>query len=214
MTCIARLGAHLANHLRGNAMNQYLRIAALALLLAGASNALAEDPRVEFKTSMGSFTLELYPDKAPKTVANFLQYANSGFYKGTVFHRVIDNFMIQGGGFDPTMKQKETRGPVENEAGTAMKGGLRNESGTVAMARTPDPNSATAQFFINVKDNGFLDYRDPSPQGIGYTVFGRVVEGMNVVMQISRVETTAAGMQRDVPKRPIIIESVAVKPGK
>jgi len=191
-----------------------LRVAALALLVAGATSAFAENPRVEFKTTMGAFTLELYPDKAPKTVANFLQYANSGFYKGTVFHRVIDNFMIQGGGFDPTMKQKETRGPVENEAGTAMKGGLRNESGTVAMARTPDPNSATAQFFINVKDNGFLDYRDPSPQGIGYTVFGRVVEGMNVVMQISRVDTAAAGMNRDVPKRPIIIESVTVKPGK
>jgi cyclophilin family peptidyl-prolyl cis-trans isomerase len=191
-----------------------LRAAALALLLAGAPSAFAENPRVEFKTTMGAFTLELYPDKAPKTVANFLQYANSGFYKGTIFHRVIDNFMIQGGGFDPAMKQKETRGPVENEAGIAMKGGLRNELGTVAMARTPDPNSATAQFFINVKDNGFLDYRDPSPQGIGYTVFGRVVEGMNVVMQISRVETTAAGMQRDVPKRPIIVESVTVKPGK
>jgi cyclophilin family peptidyl-prolyl cis-trans isomerase len=191
-----------------------LRVTALALLLAGASSAFAENPRVEFKTTMGAFTIELYPDKAPKTVANFLQYANSGFYKGTIFHRVIDNFMIQGGGFDPTMKQKETRGPVENEAGIAMKGGLRNESGTVAMARTPDPNSATAQFFINVKDNGFLDYRDPSPQGVGYTVFGRVVEGMNVVMQISRVETTAAGMQRDVPKRPIIVESVTVKPGK
>ena len=191
-----------------------LRVAALALLVAGATSAFAENPRVEFKTTMGAFTLELYPDKAPKTVANFLQYASSGFYKGTVFHRVIDNFMIQGGGFDPTMKQKETRGPVENEAGMAMKGGLRNESGTVAMARTPDPNSATAQFFINVKDNGFLDYRDPSPQGIGYTVFGRVVEGMNVVMQISRVDTAAAGMNRDVPKRPIIIESVTVKPGK
>ena len=191
-----------------------LRAAALAALLAGATSAFAENPRVEFKTTMGAFTMELYPDKAPKTVANFLQYVNSGFYKGTIFHRVIDNFMIQGGGFDPAMKQKETRGPVENEAGMAIKGGLRNESGTVAMARTPDPNSATAQFFINVKDNGFLDYRDPSPQGIGYTVFGRVVEGMNVVMQISRVETTTAGMQRDVPKRQIIIESVTVKPGK
>jgi len=199
--------------LHGNPARAF-RAAALALLLAGAPSAFAENPRVEFKTTMGAFTLELYPDKAPKTVANFLQYTNSGFYKGTVFHRVIDNFMIQGGGFDPAMKQKETRGPVENEAGLAMKGGLRNELGTVAMARTPDPNSATAQFFINVKDNGFLDYRDPSPQGIGYTVFGRVVEGMNVVMQISRVETTAAGMQRDVPKRPIIIESVTVKPGK
>jgi peptidyl-prolyl cis-trans isomerase A (cyclophilin A) len=195
-------------------MNQSLRIAAFALLLAGASNALAEDPRVEFKTTMGSFTLELYPDKAPKTVANFLQYANSGFYKGTIFHRVIDNFMIQGGGFTPDMKQKETRGPVENEAAMASKGGLKNTVGTIAMARTPDPNSATAQFFINVKDNAFLDYRDPSPQGIGYTVFGRVVQGMNVVTQISRVETTAAGMLRDVPKQPIIIQSVTVKSGK
>ena len=195
-------------------MNQCIRITVLALLLAGAPNALAEDPRVEFKTTMGSFTLELYPDKAPKTVANFLQYVNSGFYKGTVFHRVIDGFMIQGGGFTPDMKQKETRGPVENEAAMASKAGLKNTVGTIAMARTPDPNSATAQFFVNVKDNAFLDYRDPSPQGIGYTVFGRVVQGMNVVMQISRVETTAAGMNRDVPKLPIIIESVTVKSGK
>src|SRR5262245_64572927 len=117
-------------------MNQCIRITVLALLLAGAPNALADDPRVEFKTTMGSFTLELYPDKAPKTVANFLQYVNSGFYKGTIFHRVIDGFMIQGGGFDPAMKQKPTRDPVENEAGMAMKGGLRNELGTIAMART------------------------------------------------------------------------------
>ena len=191
-----------------------LHATALILLLAGASNALAEDPRVEFKTTMGSFTLELYPEKAPKTVANFLQYANSGFYKGTIFHRVIDNFMIQGGGFDPDMKQKTTRGPIENEAGLASKGGLKNSVGTIAMARTSDPNSATAQFFINVKDNGFLDYRDPSPQGIGYAVFGRVVEGLNVVTRISRVETTSVGMFRDVPQRPIIIESVVVKSGK
>jgi len=195
-------------------MNQCLRIAALALLLTGASSALAENPRVEFKTTMGGFTLELYPDKAPKTVANFLEYVNSGFYKGTIFHRVIDNFMIQGGGFDPGMKQKETRGPIENEAGLAMKGGLRNELGTIAMARTSIPNSATAQFFINVKDNAFLDYRDPSPQGIGYAVFGRVVDGMNTVLRISRVDTTNAGGHQNVPQRPIIIESVTVKSGK
>jgi peptidyl-prolyl cis-trans isomerase A (cyclophilin A) len=195
-------------------MANTVRAAALALLVSGASSALAENPRVEFKTTMGSFTLELYPDKAPKTVANFLQYVNSGFYKGTVFHRVIDNFMVQGGGFDPEMKQKDTRGPIENEAGMASKNGLRNELGTIAMARTSDPNSATAQFFINVKDNAFLDFRDPSPQGIGYAVFGRVVAGMNVVQQISRVETGASGMFRDVPKRPIIVESVTVKPGK
>jgi peptidyl-prolyl cis-trans isomerase A (cyclophilin A) len=197
-------------------MNQanILRAAALAVLLAGSSSALAENPRVEFKTTMGSFTLELYPDKAPKTVANFLEYANSGFYKGTIFHRVIDNFMIQGGGFDPGMKQKDTRGPIENEAGLAMKGGLRNEFGTIAMARTSVPNSATAQFFINVKDNTFLDYRDPSPQGIGYAVFGKVVDGMNTVLRISRVDTGTVAGQQNVPQRPIIIESVTVKSGK
>jgi peptidyl-prolyl cis-trans isomerase A (cyclophilin A) len=191
-----------------------IRTAALALLLAGASGALAQNPRVEFKTTMGRFTLELYPDKAPKTVANFIQYANSGFYKGTIFHRVIDGFMIQGGGFDPNMRQKETRGPIENEAGLAIKGGLKNELGTIAMARTPDPHSATAQFFINVKDNGFLDYKDPSPQGIGYAVFGRVVDGMNTVLRISRVDTTTVAGQQNVPQRPIIIESVTVKSGK
>jgi peptidyl-prolyl cis-trans isomerase A (cyclophilin A) len=191
-----------------------LRMIALALLLGAAPYARAENPRVEFKTNMGSFTLELYPDKAPKTVENFLQYVNNGFYKGTVFHRVIDGFMIQGGGFTPEMKQKETRGPIENEAGLAMKGGLKNELGTIAMARTSVPNSATAQFFINVKDNGFLDYRDPSPQGIGYAVFGRVVDGMNTVLRISRVDTTTAGMNQNVPQRPVIIESVSVKPGK
>jgi cyclophilin family peptidyl-prolyl cis-trans isomerase len=191
-----------------------LRTAALALLLTGASSALAENPRVEFKTTMGGFTLELYPDKAPKTVENFMQYVNSGFYKGTIFHRVIDGFMIQGGGFDRDMKRKATRGPIENEAGIAIKGGLKNELGTIAMARTPDPNSATAQFFINVKDNGFLDYREPSPQGIGYAVFGRVVEGMNVVLRISRVPTTTAGGNQNVPQLPIVIESVTVKSGK
>jgi peptidyl-prolyl cis-trans isomerase A (cyclophilin A) len=187
-----------------------LRTAVLIFLLAGSQAALAQNPRVEFKTSMGSFTLELYPDKAPKTVANFLQYANAGFYKGTVFHRVIDGFMIQGGGFEPDMKQKATRDPIENEAGMASKGGLKNELGTIAMARTSVPNSATAQFFINVKDNGFLDYRDPSPQGIGYAVFGRVVRGLDVVLLIAKVPTaTAAGMQ-NVPQKPVIIESVTV----
>ena len=187
---------------------------AFAVLFGAFSSAHAQNPRVEFKTNMGSFTLELYPDKAPKTVENFLQYANSGFYKGTIFHRVIDNFMIQGGGFNPDMKQKETRAPIENEAGLAMKGGLKNETGTVAMARTSVPNSATAQFFINVKDNGFLDFREPSPQGIGYAVFGRVVDGMNTVLRISRADTTTVGQFQNVPQRPIVIESVTVKTGK
>ncbi|HTQ73682.1 MAG TPA: peptidylprolyl isomerase [Burkholderiales bacterium] len=185
-----------------------------AVLFAAFSYAQAQNPRVEFKTTLGSFTLELYPDKAPKTVDNFLQYASSGFYKGTVFHRVIDGFMIQGGGFSPDMKQKETRAPIENEAGLALKGGLRNEVGTVAMARTSVPNSATAQFFINVKDNGFLDFRDPSPQGIGYAVFGRVIDGMNTVLRISRADTTTVGPYQNVPQRPIVIESVTVKAGK
>src|SRR5215467_10551333 len=195
-------------------MRTLLRTTAFALFLTAASGALAQNPRVEFKTSAGSFTLELYPDKAPKTVANFLEYVKSGFYKGTVFHRVIDGFMIQGGGFDPEMKQKLTRAPIENEAGMASKGGLKNTAGTIAMARTPDPNSATAQFFINVKDNAFLDFRDPSPQGIGYAVFGRVVQGMDVVMQIAKVQTKTVGPFQNVPQRPIIIESATLKPGK
>src|SRR6266850_5852923 len=186
-----------------------LRATALAVLLTGTSSALAENPRVEFKTTVGSFTLELYPDKAPKTVENFLQYASSGFYKGTIFHRVIDGFMIQGGGFDPEMHQKTTRGPIENEAGMAIKGGLKNEVGTIAMARTSNPNSATAQFFINVKDNGFLDYKDPSPQGFGYAVFGKVSSGLDVVMKIAKTPTGAGGpFPRDVPKQPVIIESM------
>src|SRR5436853_6425313 len=125
------------------------RISTLVLLLLAMSGAWAQNPRVEFKTNMGSFALELYADKAPKTVANFLQYAQSGFYNGTIFHRVIDGFMIQGGGFDPGMRQKATRAPIDNEAGDALKAGLRNEPGTVAMARTPNPNPATAQFFNN-----------------------------------------------------------------
>ena len=190
------------------------RAAALLLLLTAASSAWAENPRVEFKTTMGSFTVELYADKAPKTVENFIQYANSGFYKGTIFHRVIDGFMIQGGGFDPDMRQKPTRAPIENEAGIAAKGGLKNDLGTIAMARTPNPHSATAQFFINVKENGFLDYREPSPQGFGYAVFGRVVQGMDVVLRIAKVPTATVQGNQNVPQKPIIIESVSVKSGK
>ena len=197
-----------------NYVARAVRTLVLLVLLAGPSLALAENPRVEFKTTMGGFTLELYPDKTPKTVDNFLQYVKSGFYNGTIFHRVIDGFMIQGGGFDPEMKQKATRGPIENEAGVSSKGGLKNELGTIAMARTSVPNSATAQFFINVKDNGFLDYRDPSPQGIGYAVFGRVVDGMDVVMKIAKVPTTTTGMYQNVPQKAVVIESATVKAGK
>ena len=190
------------------------RISTFVLLLLAIPCAWAQNPRVEFKTSMGSFALELYADKAPKTVANFMQYVNSGFYNGTIFHRVIDGFMIQGGGFEPGMREKTTRPPIENEAGLALKGGLKNELGTVAMARTPNPHSASAQFFINVKDNGFLDYRDSSPQGYGYAVFGRVVEGMDTVMRIAKVPTTTSGQHGNVPQKPVVIESVKLKPVK
>lgn len=185
-------------------------VAALAVLLLTVADVRAQNPRVEVKTTAGSFALELYPDKAPKTVANFLQYAKSGFYNGTIFHRVIDGFMIQGGGFDREMRQKPTRAPIENEAGN----GLKNDPGTIAMARTPNPHSATAQFFINVKDNSFLNYREPSPQGYGYTVFGRVVDGMDVVMRISRVPTSRAGQNENVPQQPVVIESVVLKTAK
>jgi cyclophilin family peptidyl-prolyl cis-trans isomerase len=187
------------------------RLAALLVLLFSVPCAWAQNPRVEVKTSMGSFELELYPDKAPKTVANFLQYVREGTYKGTVFHRVIDGFMIQGGGLDQNMRPVRTRAPIENEAGKALAAGLRNKIGTIAMARTSNPNSATAQFFINVKDNDFLDYREPSLQGYGYAVFGRVVEGMETVLKISKVPTTTAGMYENVPQHPVIIESVTLR---
>jgi len=190
------------------------RISTLVLLLLAMSGAWAQNPRVEFKTSMGSFALELYADKAPKTVANFIQYVNGGFYNGTIFHRVIEGFMIQGGGFEPGMREKTTRAPIENEAGLALKAGLKNELGTVAMARMPNPHSATAQFFINVKDNGFLDYREPSPRGFGYAVFGRVVEGMDTVLRISKAPTATVEQHQNVPQRPITIESVTLKPAK
>jgi peptidyl-prolyl cis-trans isomerase A (cyclophilin A) len=189
-------------------------LAVLASLLLMAGAAWAQNPRVEVKTSAGSFVLELDSENAPKTVANFLQYAKQGFYNGTIFHRVIDGFMIQGGGFDREMRQKTTGAPIENEAERALKGGLRNKTGTVAMARTPNPNSATAQFFINLKDNDFLDFREPTPQGYGYAVFGRVTTGMEVVQRIAKVPTATAGPHQNVPKSPVVIESVSVLAAK
>ena len=188
-----------------------VHIVAFVALFAAALGACAQGQRVEVRTSMGSFTLELYPDKAPKTVANFLQYTRSGFYDGTIFHRVIDGFMIQGGGFEPGMRQKTALAPIPNEAGIALKAGLRNEMGTIAMARTPNPHSATAQFFINVKNNDFLDFREESPQGYGYAVFGRVVEGMNTVMRIAKTPTGTSGPYENVPKTVVRIESVTAK---
>jgi peptidyl-prolyl cis-trans isomerase B (cyclophilin B) len=157
---------------------------------------------VRLHTSLGGITLELDAGKAPKTVANFLAYVKAGHYDNTVFHRVINGFMVQGGGFEPGMRQKPTQAPIENEAGN----GLKNDRYTVAMARTSDPHSATAQFFINVADNAFLNHSAPTAQGWGYCVFGKVVEGHDVVDQIKGVTTTRLGMHQDVPQQDVVIE--------
>jgi len=169
-------------------------------------------PRVKFATSMGDVVVEVYPDKAPKTVENFLQYVRDKHYDGTILHRVIDNFMIQGGGYDTRYAQKPTRAPVAHEGREALaKGGPRNVTGTLAMARTMDPNSASAQFFINVKDNAFLDHTAPTPQGYGYTVFGKVVTGMDVVNRIKAVPTGPGGpFPSDVPRTPVVLLSATL----
>lgn len=156
---------------------------------------------VLLETSSGDILLELYEDKAPKTVANFLEYVDSGFYGNTIFHRVIPNFMIQGGGLGVRMNEKSTRAPVENEASN----GLKNDRGTIAMARTQDPHSATAQFFINLVDNAFLDHSSPSVAGWGYCVFGKVVEGLDVVDKIAKVKTKSDGIHDDVPVDMVLI---------
>jgi cyclophilin family peptidyl-prolyl cis-trans isomerase len=175
------------------------------------AGALAADPQVDLRTSAGTIRIELYPAKAPKTVENFLQYVRDGHYNGTTFHRVIDGFMVQGGGFDASFKQKPVRKPVANEAKAAVNAGLKNDVGTVAMARTSDPDSATAQFFINVNDNAFLNWGDPRGDGVGYTVFGKVVSGMDVVTKIAKTPTGSGGpFQRDVPKPAVVIEQASV----
>lgn len=181
---------------------------ACSFAVAASSLAHAQNPQVEFKTSMGTIAVELYQDKAPKTVANFVQYIKEGHYKDTVFHRVIDGFMIQGGGFDPKMSEKKTRAPIDNEAGN----GLKNEAGTLAMARTNQVHSATAQFFINLKSNDFLNYREATPDGYGYAVFGKVTKGMDIVERIGKVSTGNSGQFQDVPRIPVVIESVAILP--
>jgi peptidyl-prolyl cis-trans isomerase A (cyclophilin A) len=218
------------------------RLAALALAAAATLAALPaaaqQAPRVKFNTSAGEFVVEVYPDKAPKTVANFLQYVKDKHYEGTVFHRVIDNFMVQGGGYDASYVEKPTRPPVQHEGQEALaKGGPRNVVGTLAMARTSDPNSASSQFFINVKDNAFLDPvvippGDPVPrfehkgrvyenvpraqlvnssQLYGYTVFGKVVSGMDVINKMKATPTGAGGpFPSDVPKTPIVIRSAEI----
>ena len=159
---------------------------------------------IRLETSKGDIVLELDAERAPKTAENFLAYVKEGFYDGTVFHRVIDGFMIQGGGFDETMTQKPTRDPIQNEANN----GLKNEAYTVAMARTKDPHSATAQFFINVKNNDMLNA--PKPDGYGYTVFGKVIKGQDVVDKIKAVPTGSGGMHQDVPREPVIIKKATI----
>jgi cyclophilin family peptidyl-prolyl cis-trans isomerase len=180
------------------------------------AHVLAANPQVELDTSAGKIRIELYPDAAPQTVENFLAYVKSKQYDGTIFHRVIPGFMVQGGGFSSDFKQKPTsRPPVHNEAEQSSKAGLLNVPGTVSMARTSDPHSATAQFFINVADNKFLNFREASPQGFGYTVFGKVIDGMDVVNKIAAAPTGAGGpFPKDVPVTQVTINSATVIPSK
>jgi len=179
----------------------------MAAAIDGAeSHAASADPQVDIKTNQGTIRLELYAAKAPKSVENFLQYVKEGHYNGTVFHRVIKDFMIQGGGFDKDMRQKPTRGQIKNESTN----GLRNDIGTVAMARTSVRDSATSQFFINTKNNDFLNYSGESPQGYGYAVFGKVVSGMDVVMKIGNAPSGPG----DVPKAQVVIESISLVDAK
>lgn len=190
-------------------MNKLVACAATAILVASFMSYAAEgaaNPRVKIETTKGTFMVELFPKAAPKTVANFLQYVRDGFYNGTIFHRVIKNFMVQGGGFTKDMSEKPTRPPVVNEADN----GLKNNVGTLAMARTNDPNSATGQFFVNVKDNAFLNFRSKDEQGWGYCVFGRVVTGLSVVTAIENEPTANSGMFQDVPVTPVVMTKVSL----
>jgi peptidyl-prolyl cis-trans isomerase A (cyclophilin A) len=174
--------------------------------LLGSSGVQAANPQIEFQTTLGSYVVELYPDKAPKTVANFLEYVNSGFYEGTVFHRVIDGFVVQGGGLLPDLHPKKTHGPIPNEADN----GLKNDYGTLAMARLFDANSATSQFFINVAENKTLNFTRPDSAHMGYCVFGRVIRGMDVVEKLARQPTQTVNKLQDVPTQPVVIEKVAL----
>ena len=178
----------------------------LAMAAAAVAPSTAAHPRITLETSKGKIVIELNADKAPKSTANFLDYVKNGSFDNTVFHRVIDNFMIQGGDFEPGMKQKPTNAAVQNEANN----GLKNDKYTVAMARTSDPHSATAQFFINAADNEFLNFKSETPQGWGYTVFGRVVDGLDIVEKIRKVKTGSKGFHQDVPVDDVVIEKAVV----
>ncbi|HEC18437.1 MAG TPA: peptidyl-prolyl cis-trans isomerase [Gammaproteobacteria bacterium] len=193
-----------------NVLTRLALICALFVLALAQASADDQHPRVRITTNMGDIVLELDREKAPKTVDNFLSYVREGFYDGTIFHRVIDGFMIQGGGFTQDFQKKPTRTPVENEANN----GLKNNKGTIAMARTNAPHSATAQFFINVADNDFLNHRSPTPRGWGYAVFGKVVQGMDVVDKIRKTPTGSGGpFRKDVPRTPVIIEKMTLESG-
>jgi peptidyl-prolyl cis-trans isomerase B (cyclophilin B) len=193
--------------LSGGVMKRLLIFFGVVLAVAF-SAAAGDNPKVILETNKGNIVLELYADKAPETVKNFLAYVDAEYYNKTIFHRVIPNFMIQGGGFTANMQKKKSRAPIRNEADNM----LPNQRGTVAMARTPDPHSASAQFFINSKDNDFLNHKGKTPQGWGYAVFGYVVEGMGVVDRISKVKTVTRGRFRDVPAEPVVINRAARLP--
>jgi len=198
-------------------MNPFKLIKPLVALsaVAAAGAGFAADPQVDIQTSAGTIRLELYPEKAPQSVENFLRYVKESHYDGTVFHRVIPGFMIQGGGFDRALKNKPTRDPIRNEAEIGVKAGLKNDTGTIAMARTRDPHSATAQFYINVADNAFLNWGDARGDGVGYAVFGKVVSGLDVVTKISKVATGPSGIfPGDVPREAVVIEKVTLVPAK
>ena len=196
-------------------MRRLFLFAAAAMVAAFALPALAANPQVEFDTTAGKIRVELYPDAAPATVVNFLDYVKAKYFDGTQFHRVIPGFMIQGGGFTADFQQKPTKKPVVNEAELSSKAGLLNVPGTISMARTSDPNSATAQFFINVNDNKSLNFRSPDPAGVGYTVFGKVVSGMDVVDKIAKAPTGAGGpFPKDVPVEKVIITKAYIVDAK
>jgi peptidyl-prolyl cis-trans isomerase A (cyclophilin A) len=187
-------------------MKFYIHCFLLLLGLGSGITVQAANPQVEFQTNYGNFVVELYPDKAPKTVANFMQYLDNKFYEGTIFHRVVNRFVIQGGGLTPELKEKSALAPIPNESNN----GLKNEPGTLALARAFEPDSGAAQFFINLTDNKFLNYYKPDPHYIGYCVFGRVISGMDAVERIGQLSTHKVGQLTDVPNETVLIQKVAL----